>query len=985
MSTVKLSLLGPFVLNVKDKPVRLPTRKAESLLAYLVLHREVHHRERIASMFWGDSPDELARRSLRTALASLRKELGENLIMSDRETIQLNPEFPLWVDVDQMEKQAKQVISGDSQGILDPSLYQDDLLNDFYDEWILEERAYYRDLAVNALLRSAQSLRSEGEYSRTIALSQKILSLDPVNERAYQNLIFCYGALGDRSAALKSYEECAFQLQEILGVQPAEDTNTLYEQVKRSPSGGLPPSHVKSNLPVSLTSFIGREQELKTLHDIFKKTRLLTLTGVGGCGKTRLAIELAAQMAERFADGIWWIGLASIQDEKLLAQTVKKILGIPDRQNASAEESILKFLQSRHALLVLDNCEHVISSCAHLVEEILTGCPEVKILATSREAFNIQGEIAWLVPSLSVPPADQTENLLSWECPRLFLERARSYRADLEVTEANSQALLRICRGLEGIPLAVELAASRVKTLSLEQLAARLDDKLNLLTTGSRTAQPRQQTLRAAIDWSYDLLSEPERIIFRRLSVLAGNWTLDATGGVTSFNGTQPAQALDMITHLLDKSLLVVDTREGEVRYRMLEIIRQYAFEKLEQAGEVGKCQHQHVSYYTELAQRANPRWYSAEQSHLIKKFDAEYPNLRVALAHGLETSSDPTDFLLGIRLACALGPFWNLIAEYNEGQIWLKKAIDKIDMVLAESDAGSVHRTEFLSLKAKALYEYGFLVWFQSNYDKARTIFLECSRLYEELQDSTGLAYSNMFLAHSTWGLGERDLARRMWTKSLEQFKKANEQWGAGMVHSFRGRAEREASNYEQAEWEYHQCLRYFGAVGDDWGQGIGFSHLGMMAFQKSDPQQAMSLFEQRLRTAKKAGFRQSIAYSNFLIGMAAWKLGQPEQVRSYMREALSYMYDISNYATLAECLLGLAWTHAEQGNLEQAAYLVGAVMKADESQKLKMEFEHFYFHLPILAELQSRLQDTLYREALEQGRNTTLDQVAKEILETH
>jgi tetratricopeptide (TPR) repeat protein len=416
----------------------------------------------------------------------------------------------------------------------------------------------------------------------------------------------------------------------------------------------------------------------------------------------------------------------------------------------------------------------------------------------------------------------------------------------------------------------------------------------------------------------------------------------------------------------------------------MLEIIRQYAFEKLEQAGEVEKIRNQHLSYYAELAQNVKPGWHGREQANLIRQFEADYPNLRVALAHGLEGPSDEDSLIFGVRLASALGPLWNLIAEYNEAQMWLKNAIDRLDILLASSTTGS-RWAEYLSLKATALYEYGFLVWFQSNYDKARGIFLECSRLNEELRDPTGLAYSNMFLAHSTWGLGERDAARKMWAESLAQFKRVEDAWGAGLVHSFRGRAERDAKNYEQAEWEYNQCLKYFGLVGDDWGQGIGFSHLGMLAFQKNDPQKAMSLFRQRLETAKNGGFRQSIAYSNFLIGMAAWKLRQPQSVRRYMRQALTYMYDICNFATLAECLLGFAWTEAEEGNFNRAAYLLGAVTKADETQKLKMEFEHFYFHQPILAELQSRLQDTAYQEALENGRNTTLDQVAKEMLETY
>ena len=976
-------MLGPFELQVKEATVHLPTRKMEALLAYLALHRNVQNRERIASIFWGDSPDELARRSLRTALSALRKELGEELIITDRETLQLNPDFPLWVDVHEMEKEAKAVLSADSQAVIQPDVYRDDLLPAFYEEWILEAREQYRNLFLNALLQFAMSLRTTGDYPRAIEIAQKIISIDAANERAYQHLIFCYGALGDRSAALKSYADCVSQLQETLGVDPAEDTTALYEQVRKSNASGLHPTLARSNVPIPLTSFIGREHELETLRDIFRTTRLLTLTGVGGCGKTRLSIQLAGQVADDYPDGVWWAGLASIQDESLVGQSIKKTLGIPDSQKDSAEEAILKFLHARHALLVLDNCEHVISSCARLAESILMGCPGIRILATSREGLSIPGEIAWLVPSLSVPPADQVADLLRWECPRLFYERALSYRSDLQLTDANSASLLRICRALEGIPLAIELAASRVKTLSLEGLASRLDDKLALLTTGSRTAQPRQQTLRATIDWSHELLSEMEQVTFRRLSILAGNWTLEAAECVTDLEAATPAQTLDVITRLLDKSLLGVEEQEGEIRYRMLEIIRQYASERLQQAQEVEKVEDRHLLYYSELAQRVNPGWYGRAQARLIQQFEAEVPNLRVALSCGLETPRDQNRLIRGSQLASALGPFWNFMAEYNEGQRWLTKALDGINALLAGSHLGSEQRTEFVALKARALYEYGFLVWFQSRYDEARTIFAESSTLYEEIRDQTGLAYSNMFLAHSTWGLGQRDLARSLWAQSLEQFKKINDSWGGGMVHSFRGRAERDATNYEQAEWEYNQCLQYFGAVGDDWGQGIGFSHLGMMAFQQNDPVRAIGLFEQRLVTAKKLGFRQSIAYSNFLIGMASWKLGEPEQVRRYMREALTYMYDINNFATLAECLLGLAWAEAEQGNVERAAYLFGAVTRADETEKIKMEFEHLYFHQPVVANLRSRLGDANHRAAFEKGRQATLDQVAKEILE--
>jgi tetratricopeptide (TPR) repeat protein len=285
--------------------------------------------------------------------------------------------------------------------------------------------------------------------------------------------------------------------------------------------------------------------------------------------------------------------------------------------------------------------------------------------------------------------------------------------------------------------------------------------------------------------------------------------------------------------------------------------------------------------------------------------------------------------------------------------------------------------------MKAKALYEYGFLVWFQSQYDYARLIFQESSEIYRQIDDATGLAFSNMFLAHSTWGLGEHDAARRLWDESRDQLLNAGELWGAGLVHSFRGRAEREAENYEQAEREYDECIKLFGAAGDDWGLGISYSHQGMIAFQKNDPAKAMSLFEQRLIRARKIGFKQSTAYSIFLLGLAAWKLGDPVRVKQNMREALAYFYDLGNQATLAEALLGLAWVAAEEGEFEQAAYLLGTVMKADETDRMRMGFEDIYFHRPIIADLQLKLEQS-FRAAIERGRNATLDQVAKEILES-
>jgi len=387
------------------------------------------------------------------------------------------------------------------------------------------------------------------------------------------------------------------------------------------------------------------------------------------------------------------------------------------------------------------------------------------------------------------------------------------------------------------------------------------------------------------------------------------------------------------------------------------------------------------VQYYSELAQKARPAWFTKKQATLIKRFDADYPNVRAALAWGLEGPKREGNWDYGLRLAISLAPFWNFLAENNEGKLWLKKVVDEITVHLAESNISFEERTELFSWKAKALYEYGFLIWFQSFYNQARAIFLECAEIFTELKDETGLAHAYIFLAHSTWGLGEREAARAMWAQALEQFDKTGDVWGAGMVHSFLGRAEREAENYDRAEYHYDRCVQLFEAAGDDWGLSIGVSHQGMLAFQRNDPARALSLFERRLALSQSIGFKQSMAYAIFLMGMAAWKLGDTAQVKKNMVEAMAYFYQIGNYITLSESLLGLAWVAAQEGKFERSAWLLGAVMKADEFDRVRMGFEENYFHQPLMKELQTSLQDKKFHDVIERGQNATIDQVVAEV----
>src|SRR5215210_5399636 len=370
------------------------------------------------------------------------------------------------------------------------------------------------------------------------------------------------------------------------------------------------PERPPNNLPLELSSFVGREKELAEVKRLLESTRLLTLTGSGGCGKTRLALAVARELAEGFEDGVWVVELAPLADPTLVPQAVASTLGVREQPGRSLTETLSDYLGSKKVLLVLDNCEHLVEACAELAEALLRSSPELRVLATSREALGITGEVAWLVPSLSLPDLRRLpdiESLPQYEAARLFVERAAAVKPSFTLTEQNAVAVAQVCYRLDGIPLAIELAAARAKVLSVEQIADRLEDSFGLLSAGGRTAMPRHRTLHATMDWSHELLPEEEQILFRRLSVFAGGFTLDAAEAVCAGEELERDEVLESLSHLVDKSLVIMREVGGEGRYRLLETVRQYAREKLSESGEAGQASERHAGYYLALAEEAEP------------------------------------------------------------------------------------------------------------------------------------------------------------------------------------------------------------------------------------------------------------------------------------------------------------------------------------------------------------------------------------------
>ena len=452
-----------------------------------------------------------------------------------------------------------------------------------------------------------------------------------------------------------------------------------------------------TNLPISATSFVGRSGEIERVKERLRKNRLLTLSGAGGCGKTRLALEVARQLLSQFVDGVWLVELAPLANASLISQTIATTLRVRDEPGSPVLEVLTEYLRSRQILLILDNCEHLIDACAQVVDPLLRSCANVRVLATSRELLGVAGEATWRVASLSVvDPQDQANrsgdlvaSVLASESGRLFVERAQLAVHSFAITSQNAPAVAHVCQRLDGIPLAIELAAARLSILSVEQIATRLDQSFRLLTGGNRTAVRRQQTLQATFDWSYQLLSEGERSLVRRLAVFAGGWSLEAAEALGADAERTGEEVLELLSRLVAKSMVLVEEpREDEprvVRYRLLEPIRQYADEKLVEAGEAETLHTRHRDWYLSLAEQGLNGMEGADQHSWLARLALEHDNLRMALTW---SEAEPSDSHTLLHFAALLGRFWMMSGYVSEGVRWLELALARSDTTASSARA---------------------------------------------------------------------------------------------------------------------------------------------------------------------------------------------------------------------------------------------------------------------------------------------------------
>jgi predicted ATPase/DNA-binding winged helix-turn-helix (wHTH) protein len=622
----------------------------------------------------------------------------------------------------------------------------------------------------------------------------------------------------------------------------------------------------RNNLPVRLTSFIGRTAVLGEIKGLLASNRLVTLAGVGGSGKTRLAIQAATEVLERFADGAWLVEFASLSDPAFVPHGAISALGISEQRGRPLMETLLDYMRSKSLLLIFDNCEHLLSACSEMADLFLHSCPSVRVLTTSREPLGIAGEVIFRVPPLSLPDAESAssaESLMEHEASRLFIERACYVQPGFRSTSANASEIAQICARLDGLPLAIELAAAQVRVLSVSQICARLNDQYHLLTSHNRGVVARHQTLGAMIDWSYELLSQPERTLLRRLSVFAGGWTLEAAEIVGSFGGVEKDCVFGLMAQLVDKSLVLAQTQGREARYSILEPVRQYALAKLTHANQVKQVRDCHLECFLNLTERVQPLLRGSEVVIWRDRLEAENDNIRAALQWSLEDGVIEN----GLRLAGALEEYWRMRGSLTEGRHWL-------DTVLAKASV------EPRAARARALFGAGRLAWGQGALMRATEQTEAALQIFRELGDQWGVTRSLAEIGLHSWARGEYGRATLLADESLSIARGLGDQYAIGYALILQGLLAERAGDDTLAVRLFNECLMVRRRVGHKFGIANALRSLANVALRHNCYADAEQLYKESLSTAWEA--KEFFVLAPSLEGLSAIALGMRSPERS-------------------------------------------------------------------------------------------------------
>jgi non-specific serine/threonine protein kinase len=891
---------------------------------------------------------------LRSALYSLRQTLEGpkgrfgKYLTSQAGTVRFNTQSAYWLDVEEFARSLKLAppAPGEERATRlgqAVSLYQGNLLAGFYDDWVLMEQEHLKESCLQALKELIAYHRDRRAYGQAMACVRRGLSISSFHEDFHHALIELYALTGDREAALRHYLDYEATLKRELKAEPLPEIRALYEQARRGEilkTPGAPPA--RHNLLCPASHFVGRKKEMAEVKRLLSTHRLITLTGVGGCGKTRLALHVGAEVAPEYAEGVWFVDLGRATSSEQAPPFVARALGLPETAKSSFLAALEDYLQPRQLLLILDNCEHLVQSCAQLSARLLARCPGLKVLATSRERLHLLSEVEWKVPPLSSPPLQsllgEKTNLMTtvsqYEAPRLFCDRA--FRSDDALTDREALTIAKICHQLDGVPLAIELAAARASILSLEEIAERLDDCLGLLAQENRIA-PRHQSIRATLDWSYDLLSVSEQTLFRRLAVFAGGFTLEMVEGICSEEPLNRASALDLLTQLLRKSLVAVDPHKERARFRLLEILRQYGREKLQHSGEEKTVCRRHRDWFLRWIERVERELWGTQQESWLKRLEQEHDNLRAALEW---SRSETQEREISLRIAGAIAAFWDKRGHWSEGRKWLEEAL-----ILEQ------RRSVSAAVRAKALHALAQLAARQDDDAFARARYDESLALFRTLKNKRGTAQSLAGLGYLALAQGDPDRARSCYEESLRLCRESEDHHGiADALHAL-GHLAHSEQKYELARSCFEESLKIRREFQSKGGIGLSLFVLGSLAYAQGDYALALKQYEESLGLFRELGDKRNIAWSLNQLGSTYSVLDNYEKTRSCYDESLALFRELGDKRGIASLLSNLGRLARLQGNYATARALHEESLQLFEQIQSRLNVALAQYGLGILA----------------------------------
>ena len=925
---MRFGVLGPLAVWKADgTAVRIPELKVRALLADLLVHegRPVSV-DRLAEDLWRGKPPGNPVNTLQTKVSQLRRALGEAEPGGRDLVVHQPPGYLLLLRAghDAVDAQRFQDLVTLASETEDPDaraallldalgLWRGPALADFGDEAFAQATvARLEEQRLTTLEHHAEARLELGQHGPLADELGELVARNPLRERLRAAQMLALYRAGRQSEALATYGDLRDRLVMELGLDPSPELTALHLAIlKQDPTLAPPPTpaastkRLRTNLPAPLTDLVGRAEAVAEACRLLDSGRLVTLTGPGGVGKTRLAVETAAQLADRFRDGVWLVDLAGLRPGNQdvtgsPAEAVMTVLGIREAAPSGPRrdgpigliDRLAGALRSERLLLVLDNCEHVVERAAELAAALLRTAPELHILATSREPLGLSGEVVF-----AVPPLEQTSAV------QLFVARAAAAAPGFTLGPGDAGAVDVLCRRLDGIPLALELAASRVRALSVQELVARLDDRFRLLAAGHRGVPPRQRTLRATIDWSWDLLTDPERMVLRRLAVHADGFSVQAAESICAGEGITAEDVLGLLVRLVDRSLVVVASEEGGSRYRLLESVADYCRERLDEAGEGDRARQRHHGYYTELAESASSHLYGGAQRQWLECLDRETPNVRRAL-EGAVRDRQPGRAL---RLVNAMAWYWFLRGRLGEA----RRSIDMALAVAGGTDPAA---------RARALAWRTGIAALVGDADRQALRRAAALELCQSIDDAGARARAEWFLGFVECDLGDLSVSEELVNRALRTARAVADRWCVAAALSTRAKQAMLRGDLGEVEHCGTQSLEMFGALGDRWGELQSTEWLGALARIRGDYQRATALHDDGWRMAKALGLWPQAADQLSWLGRVAMYLGDHAQARDLLERAmrLAARHSYTPGETFAE--LGLGLLARREGRLDAA-----------------------------------------------------------------